>query len=533
MHRFLPLMLITICGNFVYSQNIGIGLTDPPSKLSVLGNMMITEPLAPPFYPPNVSQIKNMTNGSTVYFASNDSVGRLSDPSGPSANYIDNLSATAEVSSGVVCSGIEVTLEDVDLNTGDSLIISNSSFSTLGIYLAVGNGYSASNKKIICNSSGSLYIRFKSNSDGQNGRGFTLLFKKIFSLPAVPINNYAGNTFYFDTKIGALRSGTINDFKTIGQQSVGLGAYAMASGQYSVSLGYYNEASNTGSFAAPYQATASGFASVALGYLAEATGNYSLSLGPQNDATGDISTAMGINNIASGQYSTVIGFNSTASAQNAIAVGDNVSASGQNAMAIGSNITANGSYSTAMGNYVSTSGFNGAFVIGDNSTTTVMQSFVDNGFRARFAGGYRLLTNSAATIGVVLTPNANAWAAISDERLKENLLPVDGESFLRKIALMPLTTWNYKTQDPKTLRHYGPMAQDFFAAFGKDEMGTIGCDTLINQQDLLGVNLIAVQALEKRTTNLQAQLDKAMELIEAYRKKILQLEEKQNKQTAN
>jgi hypothetical protein len=91
--------------------------------------------------------------------------------------------------------------------------------------------------------------------------------------------------------------------------------------------------------------------------------------------------------------------------------------------------------------------------------------------------------------------------------MKENFIPVDGESILRKIAVMPLTTWNYKGQDVKTLRHYGPMAQDFYKAFGQDELGKIGCDTLINQQDFLGVSLVAIQALEKRTTQLQEEND--------------------------
>jgi hypothetical protein len=70
---------------------------------------------------------------------------------------------------------------------------------------------------------------------------------------------------------------------------------------------------------------------------------------------------------------------------------------------------------------------------------------------------------------------------------------------------MNLTSWNYKGQDPKTLRHYGPMAQDFFAAFGKDEYGTIGTDTTINQADFDGINLIAIQALAKRTEQLEKQ----------------------------
>ena len=84
---------------------------------------------------------------------------------------------------------------------------------------------------------------------------------------------------------------------------------------------------------------------------------------------------------------------------------------------------------------------------------------------------------------------------------------------------MPQYTWNYKTQDTKTLRHYGPMAQDFYKAFGRDELGKIGCDTVINQQDFLGVNFIAIKALEKRTAELKQQLDKAMELINVQMKK--------------
>jgi hypothetical protein len=143
----------------------------------------------------------------------------------------------------------------------------------------------------------------------------------------------------------------------------------------------------------------------------------------------------------------------------------------------------------------------------------VMQTFVDNGFRARFAGGYRFFTNSAVTIGAFLNANANAWAALSDVRLKENFIPVDGESFLKKIAAMPQYTWNYIGQDIKTLRHYGPMAQDFYKAFGKDSLGEIGCDTLINQQDFLGVNLIAIQALEKRTKELLDMLEKTNEVV--------------------
>ena len=55
----------------------------------------------------------------------------------------------------------------------------------------------------------------------------------------------------------------------------------------------------------------------------------------------------------------------------------------------------------------------------------------------------------------------------------------------------------------KEFRHYGPMAQDFFAAFGDDGIGKIGTDTTINSGDIAGILMIAVQALEKRTAELK------------------------------
>ena len=256
-----------------------------------------------------------------------------------------------------------------------------------------------------------------------------------------------------------------------------------------------------------YNTTASGQGTVAIGNESRASGYDATVIGASSVASGDGSMAIGSANNATNTYSMALGYSTTAGGYSANAFGYNTSATGDYSTAMGYFTTANGQHSTAMGNYVTTSGFNGAFAIGDNSTTTVMQSYVDNGFRARFAGGYRLLTNSAANIGVVLLASGNSWSAISDVRMKENFISVDGESILHKIAKMPLTTWNYKGQDVKTLRHYGPMAQDFYNAFGHDELGNIGCDTLINQQDFLGVNLIAIQALEKRTTQLQEEND--------------------------
>jgi len=78
---------------------------------------------------------------------------------------------------------------------------------------------------------------------------------------------------------------------------------------------------------------------------------------------------------------------------------------------------------------------------------------------------------------------------------------------LRKIRGFELSSWNFVGQDPKKFRHYSPMAQDFFAAFGHHGVGQIGSETTINSGDMAGILMIAVQALEKHTTELkQAQL---------------------------
>jgi hypothetical protein len=93
--------------------------------------------------------------------------------------------------------------------------------------------------------------------------------------------------------------------------------------------------------------------------------------------------------------------------------------------------------------------------------------------------------------------------ASSDKTKKENFEPVDGEVVLRKIRGFELTSWNFIGHDPKEFRHYGPMAQDFYGAFGHDGIGQIGTETTINSGDMAGILMIAVQALEKRTAELK------------------------------
>lgn len=205
-----------------------------------------------------------------------------------------------------------------------------------------------------------------------------------------------------------------------------------------------------------------------------------------------------------------------------VALGVGNTATGGYATAIGHYNTANGAYSTAMGHYVSSNGYKGTFIIGDSdplSQGTTTGSVTDQ-FVARFLNGYYLLTSgnsnpgtSTVRTGVQIGKGQNSWATISDSTKKERFLPIAGADLLRKIGAMRLTTWNYKGQH--SIRHYGPMAQDFYAAFGHDELGQIGCDTLIYSNDLAGVTLSAVQALiheiavlKQENSQLKGRLDR-------------------------
>jgi hypothetical protein len=117
-----------------------------------------------------------------------------------------------------------------------------------------------------------------------------------------------------------------------------------------------------------------------------------------------------------------------------------------------------------------------------------------------------------------------AFTFPSDKTQKENFQPVDGEEVLGKIRGFELSSWNFMGHDPKKFRHYGPMAQDFYAAFGHDGLGQIGSETTINSGDLAGILMIAVQALEMRTAELK-QKEAQLAVLES---KVEELTAKQN-----
>jgi hypothetical protein len=150
----------------------------------------------------------------------------------------------------------------------------------------------------------------------------------------------------------------------------------------------------------------------------------------------------------------------------------------------------------------------GCFVWGDSDDSDVTCN-TDNQWVARASGGVRFYTNTALTSGVKVDAGGGSWASISDRALKENFAPVDGQEILTHLAAIPISVWNYKSQN-SSIRHMGPTAQEFYAAFGLGED-----DKHITTVDADGVALAAIQGLhqlvkELKTDNASLKMDNEM-----------------------
>lgn len=120
-----------------------------------------------------------------------------------------------------------------------------------------------------------------------------------------------------------------------------------------------------------------------------------------------------------------------------------------------------------------------------------------NSITMRACGGVYIYTMRNEMAGVQLPPGGSSWSYGSDRNIKTNFNAVDGEDILERLRLVPVSTWNYVTQDD-SIRHLGPVAQDFYAAFEVGES-----DLLISSVDIGGVSLAAAQALTTRTDHLR------------------------------
>jgi hypothetical protein len=271
---------------------------------------------------------------------------------------------------------------------------------------------------------------------------------------------------------------------------------------------------NSGStYDAPYSTVGGGFNNTASGPVSTVGG------GNLNTANGPAATvAGGGNNAAIGGGSATVGggrLNTASGGSATISGGDTNTASGNGATVPGggSNVAA-GALSFAAG-FHAKANHDGAFVWGDYNFLDVA-STANNQFIARATGGVTFIsaidgTTGVATAGVTLAAGGGSWSSLSDRNSKENLAELDGVALLAGLARIPILTWSYRTQNP-SIRHIGPMAQDFHAVFGVGED-----DKHITTVDEGGVALAAIQALYKLSLEKDkkiAELERRLEQLE-------------------
>lgn len=111
------------------------------------------------------------------------------------------------------------------------------------------------------------------------------------------------------------------------------------------------------------------------------------------------------------------------------------------------------------------------------------------------------VTNAYLTTGGIWTNN-------SDRNVKRDFKPVDGRAVLTRLSKIPIQTWSYKREDA-TIRHMGPMAQEFHQAFSLGDD-----DKHISTLDSEGVALAAIQALYREVQQKDAQIRKLQKQVQ-------------------
>ncbi len=245
-------------------------------------------------------------------------------------------------------------------------------------------------------------------------------------------------------------------------------------------------------------------------------GLYSIATGRDTIASGDYSTAIGAGTTASGDYSTAMGDSTAASGDYSTAMGRDTTASGIVSTSMGYCTTAQSFASLVIGQFNTVSGSAGSWVAADpvfvigNGTSVAAPS---DAFVVYKNGSISSSTGASLTAG-------GTWTNSSDRNAKENFEEVNTREILSALVNIPVETWNYKTQED-SIRHIGPMAQDFYSAFKVGEN-----DKTITTVDADGVALAAIQGLNSIVEEQKAVIAQQQATIDNLKARLESLEAK-------
>jgi hypothetical protein len=277
-------------------------------------------------------------------------------------------------------------------------------------------------------------------------------------------------------------------------------------------------------------------------------GQRALRLEPDNSGPGAPNVIGGANGVTVGPYAATIGggFQNTNEATYATIAGGNnnlILGGGINStIGGGINNTNFGPLSTIPGGVGNSAGGN-AFAAGSGAQAGNQGSFVwadatgnniastnNNAVTMRAAGGFQFYTSSAGRSGpgLYVAPNGISWISISDRNAKKDFAPVDYLAVLDKLSRVPVQQWHYKWETAGDTPNLGPMAQDFIAAFypGRDDKG-------ISTLEFDGVELAAIQGLNQKLNEKNAEIQELKRSVEQLQALVSQMVKNQSPSPAN
>jgi hypothetical protein len=113
----------------------------------------------------------------------------------------------------------------------------------------------------------------------------------------------------------------------------------------------------------------------------------------------------------------------------------------------------------------------------------------------------RLDGDGVPTLDVQGSVRATNVVFSSSRELKTEIAPLDDRDLLERVAALPMSQWRYKHEQDEAVRHVGPMAEDFKAAFD-----LAGDGKTISVVDANGVALASIKALYRQLEQREGEI---------------------------
>ena len=233
-------------------------------------------------------------------------------------------------------------------------------------------------------------------------------------------------------------------------------------------------------------------------------GGDTINIGPNAD--GHYSACLGgLTNNTDNQHSCIFGGTTNTILttggtffRNVICGGQSNNINGNHTFISGQSITCNNitQQCVLLGQNVTNNGFLQNFIWSDGSTYSATSSKL---WTVVASNGTTMYTNTGLTTGVVLSPAATSWAAVSDRSVKENFVELDYDEILDLIIdKLPVYSYHFIETDD-SVRSVGPMMEDWYELFPSDKVDK----GIIETYDLDGIKLAALKSLDSKLSLIE------------------------------